>query len=155
MGTVQFTFNTSGGSPDNLLLTALTHHHRVLTSLSRFESRVVYSSIKGPMTGVLGAHWQLAYPLHNVSWYSPGGIDRNRVEAVRSALMEDRNLQLQPTHPDPYFAGAELGKTARLILIAEELGETATATQLRSQLAGFATPWLIGQGTDPWLCVVA
>jgi endo-1,3(4)-beta-glucanase len=52
---------------------------------------------------------------------------------------------------DPYFGGKQLAKLARLALIADELGETATAATLRARLSPLVAAWLDGTNGNPFV----
>jgi endo-1,3(4)-beta-glucanase len=53
--------------------------------------------------------------------------------SLRAALISDAN-SLTINAKDPYFGGKELARTARLIEIADLLGEAATKEKLKNQL---------------------
>ena len=63
-----------------------------------------------------------------------------------SALDVDKNFDPDPVtvSTDPYFGGKQMAKLARLALIADEIGETATAATLRARLAPLVAAWLDG-----------
>ncbi len=54
---------------------------------------------------------------------------------IRQALKDDINKAV--VAEDTYFGGKQLSAIGRLILIAEELGETELAEQYRSNLKGY------------------
>ncbi|MEL7163446.1 MAG: hypothetical protein AAFN92_21995, partial [Bacteroidota bacterium] len=61
----------------------------------------------------------------------------DRVEDVRAALQADVGLGVPS--PDPYFGGKELALLGRHALIADELGETALATECFALSSNFIT----------------
>lgn len=52
---------------------------------------------------------------------------------------------------DPYWGGKAMSRTARLVLIADELNETDASRRLRARLAEALEPWLNGTNPDPLL----
>ena len=69
--------------------------------------------------------------------------------AVRTALASDAGFVPDPAvADDTYFHGKQLAKLARLALIADELGETATAATLRARLAPLVAAWLDGTNAN-------
>jgi endo-1,3(4)-beta-glucanase len=71
--------------------------------------------------------------------------------AVRTALAGDAGFAPDPAtaDQDPYFGGKQLAKLARLALIADDLGETATAATLRARLSPLVARWLDGTNGNP------
>lgn len=108
----------------------------------------VLSSIRGPLTGVLGNVWTLSERLTTITWDAPRPIDPARVEAIRGALRaETRSLAIYPG--DPYFFGKGLARIARLALIADQLGEAQAAANCRNYLKQRLAQWLNGQNDNP------
>jgi len=108
------------------------------------------SFILGDLVGVIGSSWSLHYPLTTIEWFSPSGISNiEKADAIRSALEED--LPVEIVAGDPYFAGKQMARLARLSLIAEELGELEMAENYRSKLQPVLNSWLEATNSDPLL----
>jgi len=143
--TLTFSFVAKGEG--RLLMMALPHHldQGHLGGVAR--TKLVHSTLKGDMMGVVGDTWTLFESLPPVEFGAPRPIESSRKAAIREALKADKEKPLLV--PDPYGAGKEMGAVGRLALIADELGENATATALRGRLAKKLEEWLKGDGKDP------
>jgi endo-1,3(4)-beta-glucanase len=145
--TIAFAYETVGDGP--LLMAAMPHHLERLSGAT--PTALTYPTLFGAMKGVSGARWELAYALPDYDFRAPRAIDPSRVEAVRSALMADASYVPDATavSNDPYFGGKQLAKLARLVVIAEELGEEATAQTLTERLEPLVVAWLDGTNGNP------
>ncbi len=83
--TITFTWETQGGG--DLLTMALPHHLDVLTGGVTTDH--VYNTIKGDMVGIVGNQWTLTEDLTTMEFFSPSGIDSDKVAAIQAALEED------------------------------------------------------------------
>jgi endo-1,3(4)-beta-glucanase len=136
-----FTWKTEGsGDP---LIMALPHHKDLLVDAD--TAAVSATTIKGPMTGVVGKKWIQRLALPTVTWDAPRAIAPARVEDIRAALRADQNFK--PTAPDPYFFGKQVSAMGRLALIADTLDEGAIASGIRGRLATELAAW-IGDGAQ-------
>lgn len=132
-----------------LLMTALPHH------LARLEephdSAPWYRTIRGGMSAVVGETWTLDYPLAPIGWTAPRPIRADRREAVRSALAHDvaATVFSPAASENAYFGGKELTRAARLVVIARELAETASARNMAASLRPPVESWLDGTGPAP------
>ena len=121
------------------LLLALPHQRAILEGATAAPA-LAHRTIKGEMTGVIGARWVQHEPLPAITWTAPRPIAPERRDAVAAALLADRGMR--PVAADPYFFGKQAAAMGRLALIADELGDTATAGSLRAALAAELAPWL-------------
>ena len=140
---IQYVWNVVGSN--NALMYTLPHHLNYLVGSVRTGIKAY--GIKGEMEAIGGNFWLMKIPLTTISWNAVNSIDPSKRQAVLNALIEDQNLD--PTAPDPYFFGLELARSGRLALIADELGETAIATNIRNRLKTKIIPWLEGTNQDP------
>jgi len=142
---LSFEFTAKGGG--DLLMMGLPHHLDAghLSGVSR--TALKYATLKGEMVGVVGDTWTVAEDLPPVAWGAPRPIGAAFKEEVRAALKGD--MEKPFLVPDPYGSGKEMGAVGRLALIADELGEDATASALRERLAAKLEEWLTGGGKDP------
>ena len=124
---------------------ALPHHRAVLVEEAMAE--VAVTTIKGELQAVSGATWHLEEPLTTIGFESPGGIAPALVPAITAALEEDVDFPV--TAGDTYFGGKQLAALGRLALIADELGEAASAAAVRGSLEAALTPWMAGTNSDP------
>ena len=124
---------------------ALPHHVPVLQ-----ESPVpgaVATTIKGDLVAVAAGAWHLVEPLTTVGFEAPGGIAPALQPLIEAALVED--LGFAVTAGDTYFGGKQLAAIARLALIADEVGDAASAATARANLGAALEPWLAGTNGDP------
>jgi endo-1,3(4)-beta-glucanase len=141
---IDFTWEKEGDGA--LLMMALPHHVDSLSSPD-IAADVKYPTLRGEMVGVVGSTWTLSEPLPTIAWSAPRPVAADKVEAVKAALAAD--AAEVPVAKDPYFFGKQIAKLGRLVLIADELGEAATAAALREQMRNSLNPWLDGQNDNP------
>jgi endo-1,3(4)-beta-glucanase len=151
VATLRFVYTTSGSGP--LLTMAMPHH------LARLEAptlaALTYPTLSGTLQAVEGATWTMSLPLTTLGWTAPRSMAPAHLEAVRAALVTPLSgdatflPDAATVDADPYFGGKQLAKLARLALIADELGETATASTLRNRLAPLVAAWLDGSNGNP------
>jgi endo-1,3(4)-beta-glucanase len=141
---VGFTWQKQGAGP--LLMMALPHHLDSLVNATKTD--VDLRTIKGDMIGVSGDAWTFFEPLSTIGWTAPAGIAADRVAEIKVALAVDAAKE-KPVAEDAYFYGKQVAKLGRLALIADELGDTATASSLRDRMKASLDPWLTGQNSDP------
>ena len=143
VGDLQYTWNIIGSN--NALMFALPHHIDYLSGAQRTGIKAF--SIKGEMEAIAGSSWLLKIPLSTISWNAKNPIDPSKRQSILNALREDQNIKA--TAPDPYWFGLELARSGRLALIADELGETSIASNIRSHMKAAIIPWLQGINDDP------
>jgi endo-1,3(4)-beta-glucanase len=143
---VKFHWNTEGGAPGDLLMLALPHHMDILMNPSTVIPKR-YSSIKGKMTGVIGNEWLLEETLTSIKWFPPKPIDEDKRNEIAAALQEEKTYR--PRAVDPYFFGKETAAMGKLALVADSLGDTATAADIRNSMKEVIDPWLLGTNSDP------
>jgi endo-1,3(4)-beta-glucanase len=141
-GVVQFSWQTQGSG--DLLMMALPHHADHLVSPQ--TASATFASVRGKLQGIVGATWQLQYALSPAIRAAPRPVDPAHQADVLAALNSDKGYQ--PGGNAVYFFGKSIGKAAELLLIAEALGETATADSLRQTIEGALSPWLDGTSPD-------
>ena len=138
-----YTWETaSGGVP---LQFALPHQLVVLEEPVVAGAQV--TTIKGEMQAVAAVAWHMEEALTTVGFEAPGGIAAALEPLVQEALLED--LDFPVTAGDTYFGGKQLAAIARLALIADELGDAASAATARANLQAALEPWLAGTNGDP------
>lgn len=142
-GYVRFRWRSSGDG--SLLMMALPHHMPRLSG-TQLEN-IVYETIRGPMTGVVGNDWVLTYPLSSISWTAPRQLDGTLTAPLAEALHADADYT--PTALDPYFGGKQLAKLARLVLIAREVQEDGLADDWLARLRPLVSAWLTGSNERP------
>lgn len=144
---VVFTFRRRGDGP--LLMGALPHHRGRLRGAG--PTLAAYSTLRGELSTVAGDSWVMEYALPVVGWTAPRPVAAPRKAAIRAALLEDKAFipDAKAIAEDPYFGGKQLAKLARLILIADELGEAAAASELTERLRAGIEPWLTGANANP------
>jgi endo-1,3(4)-beta-glucanase len=147
VATTHFNYETTGTGP--LLMLAMPHHLARLVAPT--TTALAYQTLRGPLTAVEGNGWTMSLPLSTIGWNAPRAIDPLKLEAVRGALNGDAGYQPDPVKVanDTYFGGKYLAKLARLALIADDLGEVATAASLRARLTPLVSAWLEGTNPNP------
>jgi endo-1,3(4)-beta-glucanase len=141
-GVVEISWQTMGTG--DLLMMALPHHMDHLAKPNVVAAS--FTTIRGQMTGVVGTLWQLQYALSPVMRAAPTAVDPTHMAAILTALDADKGFQ--PGAADSYDFGKSVGKGAELLLIAEALGQTAAANQLRTAIEQVLGPWIMGKGAE-------
>ncbi|MFZ5893161.1 MAG: glycosyl hydrolase [Myxococcota bacterium] len=134
------------GTGQALLMLTLPHQRARFPAQAAF-TQLQHRTIKGTMVGFEGQAWQLDYARDGLLWRAPRAIAADRVSAVRQALTSDKAYQ--PVGDDPYFGGKALAKLARLILIADELGESDARDEMVERLRPRVEAWLSGTNAVP------
>ncbi|TMW59254.1 hypothetical protein Poli38472_004323 [Pythium oligandrum] len=144
-------------NPTNPLLMLANPHHvdsfsqnkqtdATFKQLSPFGHR----TIKSYMTPVRGNCWTLEEKLPQVGFDTNQTIaDQSQVDEIKNSLVLDANYT--PVAQDPYFFGKEIGRQARLVLIADTLGEDKIRDELLNKLEEWIQPWLVGENEDPFV----
>lgn len=154
--TMTMTFITQGSGP--LLMYVLPHHARALASggqLETEESKLAQStltsiySMKGKLRAIVADSWRLTYALPSVSWnYALAEkLGTQQMDQIAYQLMQDVKVG-QPSSSDPYGFGKEIGRAARLALIADYLGIPEARTQAISTLESSFLPWVTGSNPN-------
>jgi endo-1,3(4)-beta-glucanase len=147
VATLRFAYATSGQGP--LLMMALPHHLARLVAPQL--AGLTYSTLTGVQQAVVGSSWTMRLPLTTKDWSAPRAPTAAHLTDVISALAVDSAFVPDTTtvDGDPYFGGKQLAKLARLVLIADQLGDTDTASTLRARLAPLEAAWLDGKNGNP------
>lgn len=129
-----FSYTTVGsGAP---LIFALPHHQDLMPSANYTSLSLV--TLRGTMKALVGATWTLNETLTSISWTTPNPIPANRYADIQSALTIEKNSLYDTVGngwgASPYYYGKYLAKMAQLILIAEQIGDTATATSIATTI---------------------
>jgi endo-1,3(4)-beta-glucanase len=130
-------------------MNALPHHVARLNvpALVNLE----YPTLSGALRGVEGSTWSMTVPLTSISWTAPRAVAPGYLGAVKSALAVDATVapDANTVANDPYFGGKLLARLGRLALIADEVGEPATAASVRARLGPLVGAWLDGTNSNP------
>ncbi|KAG4946960.1 hypothetical protein JHK87_042967 [Glycine soja] len=119
----------------------LSYDHDV-TVLNDFK----YRSIDGDLVGVVGDSWVLeTNPIH-VKWNSNKGVEKESYGKIVTALV--KNVQALNSSEigtnSSYFYGKQVGRAARLALIAEEVSYPKVIPKVKKFLKETIEPWLDG-----------
>ena len=142
-GVVEFGWKKQGSG--SLLTMALPHHLTHLAQPTLVGMPI--TTVRGQMQGVAGDSWQLQYPLSTVLRAAPTPVDASHHDAIIAALNNDKGASPDPG-ADSYTFGKAVGRAAELLLIAEAMGETASADQLRSAIEAPLSQWFEGKNAD-------
>lgn len=146
--TLTYSFLTQGIG--QLLMLMLPHQSALQMYPDCDESKNVQSvyspiySIKGKLKPVVGDNWKLLYNLAQIGWnYALADKFSNaQLDSIAYSLQKEVK-QILPVSTDTYSFGKELGRMARLALIADNLG-IADARQIAVlNLENALTPWLL------------
>ena len=149
VATVRFVYTTSGTG--TLLLAAMPG--QLARMVAPATTGLTFPTLTGVLRAVEGSTWTMSLPLSTIGFAAPRPIAAAHVAAVRTALAADSSFVPDPVtvDKDPYFGGKQLAKLARLALIADELGENATAATLRARLRPLVAAWLDGTNGNPFV----
>ncbi|MEM6733778.1 MAG: glycosyl hydrolase, partial [Myxococcota bacterium] len=142
-GNVTFDWERTGSG--SLLMMALPHHQAILTGAT--TTAYTQKTIRGTMVGITGDQWVMDFDLPPLGFQAERPINSSFTSALESALALEKGAL--PTSTDTYFFGTEIGRMARLLLIAEALGDEESAAQLTTALKGQLAPWIAGTNADP------
>lgn len=136
--TETFTFTSTGTG--SLLMYTLPHHQQWLPGGQTYGAQL--TTLRGVMKAITGNTWTLTIPLPTIGWNNANPINSTRLAAVQAALTADKTFV--PAVNDPYFGGKQLGKAARLILIADQVGDTNARDTLLANLKSVINLYLNG-----------
>lgn len=130
-----------------LLMLSLPHHREIMsTCYTRRVSCVTFSSLDGPLEGVVGHKWGLVEERFRVQFHSTKGIDCSSARAQIIEALESEVNQLCPiSTPSTYFHGKALARASRMALIAEELCLPHLVSKVLEFLRVSLTPWFTGE----------
>ncbi len=86
-----FEWETNGGE---LLMMALPHHVDILVGGGVEQTDHAINTIKGDMVGVVGDVWTMEEQLTTIEFFSPGGIDSDKLAQIQTAITEDIGEQV-------------------------------------------------------------
>lgn len=130
----------------NLLMTCMPHHRDILVSPSLVFPAVSYRTLKGNAVAVVGNTWLMRERLTPITWHAPRNPAPGRVESIRQALLEERNLHVSAS--DPYFAGKQLARLASLVRVADVVGVPSVSAAALASLKNSIVPWLESRNPD-------
>jgi endo-1,3(4)-beta-glucanase len=140
---IAFNWKKQGAGP--LLMMALPHHLDSIVAPAKTD--VSLRTIKGDMVALTGDSWAFVEALSPIAWSAPSGIKPAYLADLKAALAVDA-VKEKPVAEDAYFFGKQIAKLGRLALIADEVGDAATATSIRDRMKTSLDPWLTGQNKD-------
>ena len=154
--TLNYQYLTAGTGP--LLMLALPHHMQSMVSPDNDESRaaqLVYSPIycmKGKLKAIVGDSWKMQYVLTQVGWnYALADkLSNAQLDSIAYWLQQEVKTVI-PSATDTYGFGKEVGRMARLALIADNLGIADARQTALSNLETSLNPWLQGVNPDALL----
>ncbi|KAI3909116.1 hypothetical protein MKW92_044811 [Papaver armeniacum] len=134
----------------NLLILAHPLHFQLLSSDEcnvEVLDELIYESMDGNLTGVVGDSWVLKTNHIPVSWHSIRGVDNEAIPELVYALITDvEGLNSKATTTDSsYFYGKLIAIAVRLALIAEEICLLHVIPEVVEFLKDSTEPWLDGK----------
>jgi endo-1,3(4)-beta-glucanase len=138
-----YTFSWTTVGSGQLLMCALPHHLDILRSPA--TTTLIRATIKGPAIGIVGSTWTLTEPQPTITWNAPHPLAEQAKEVIAAQLKKDASF-INNSTSDTYFAGKGLAKMARLLLIADQLGDTASVTLITTNLRASLTMWFTQNG---------
>uniref|UniRef100_K3WW36 glucan endo-1,3-beta-D-glucosidase n=1 Tax=Globisporangium ultimum (strain ATCC 200006 / CBS 805.95 / DAOM BR144) TaxID=431595 RepID=K3WW36_GLOUD len=145
-------FEGTNASDANLLMLANPHHADSFSTQQSDASfkvltKLGHRTVKSNMTAVLGKSWTLQETLPSIDFDTTQPITKPEyLEAIKVSLANDSNYT--PIAQDPYFFGKEVGRQARLALIADTVGNETLRDTLLDSLEEWLTPWLVGSNDN-------
>ncbi len=143
---IEFEYVTEDDS-DPLMMTL--PHHRDMMSGVTYVMPEAYVTMKGKMSGLVGKTWKMNEQLTTITWGAARSVPSQYTDAIRAALQSDQTLT--QTASDTYASGKNLAAMARLILIADEIGETTIASSIRDRLKTLLEKWFNSQTSDTFV----
>ncbi|KAJ2078973.1 hypothetical protein H4R24_004098 [Coemansia sp. RSA 988] len=143
--------STRSVSPTAQLLTfVLPHHVDRLDSKSLLSPGLTgYRSAKGPLAAIGSNLICYKQELQSVDFTGSNTITDADKTRIQSQLAKDI-AQVDVTAKDPYFFGKGVARVARLLQIAQEVGDAASASTLKTKIIALLQPWLVSQSnSDP------
>lgn len=137
--TTTFSYATVGSG--TLLMYSLPHHQATFDS-PNYETLTI-TTIRGVLRAVKGSTWTTTQALSTVTWSSPNEIDSGKISAIQAALDSEKNLQASDLNAtEAYLFGKQIARAARLVLIADQLGDTAARDNILTLMKPNLTSWL-------------
>lgn len=84
--------------------------------------------------------------LTKINWFEKTQFSAQAINTLRTVLNEDKNIT--PNAQDTYFFGKQIALMGRLALIADQIGNTTTAHEIRESMKVILTPRLEGKCND-------
>jgi len=105
--------------------------------------------MKGKLKAIVGEFWKLQYTMTNAGWnYVVADKLSNAQLDIIAFWLQQEVKSVIPSAQDPYGFGKEIGRMARLALIADNLG-IADARQIAIlNLENSLSSWLLGANPD-------
>ena len=152
---VQKCWSSSFFSTNSLLMIALPHH---LSRMDHSHISIVPSgghrNTRGYNTPVRTYHnkWVMAHPRTTIPWVETP--DAKRIPFLKNWLINnDSKFDLPPDvqrgYIDPYNAGKELSRVARLAIIADKLQLNDIADAFTKKLTAYISVWLDYKSANP------
>lgn len=145
-----------------LLMFATPHHQErirpIISSSNAVQQQAgCVATIHGPACPVLGGQWSLVEHLHRTSFHSMRSPNEEILPSIRSALEVDIDYEIPDNYMrgagDTYFAGKMLAKLARIVIIADEMGDVSPQKfdAALGRLRAGVEIWLNGSAASPLL----
>lgn len=138
-------FNWATAGTGSLLMLALPHHQDTINGQTLLAT--FYATLIGPMKGVVGTVWVMREALPTITWAAPKGIDPTKLDIVEAALGADKTY-VPGNASAIYEGGKDMAKAARLMLIAEQLGDADALSNLTNNLKPKVQAWLNSTGSN-------
>ncbi|KAM2525454.1 hypothetical protein TB1_022961 [Malus domestica] len=140
--TLSYKFEKKGG---DLLVLAHPLHLKLLSNATVLQN-FKYKSIDGDLVGIVGDLWLLAPKPIPVTWNSVGGVKKDAISEIKSAIRRDVDAlsSTESSTKSSYYYGKLVARAARLALIAEEVACSDVIPAIRTYLSDKIEPWLDG-----------
>ena len=137
-----YSFNWTVSGSGSLLMMALPHHVDILQSASTAAS-LNYWAAKGTMTGIIGNQWNLAesWPSWVTTWKSSKSINATYLNTIKTQLVADSSYVAYSPPQDTYFWAKGIATMGRLAMIADEVGDTTSASTIRTNMKTVLDTW--------------
>lgn len=142
---------TQNGQPP--LMLDLPIHRGMLEPSTTHVQGLSYFGIKGQMLGITEKKWVMEIPTPQLVFLEKKNLSPDQEKQIRSALISDAQHLLTTKFPvdGPYRTGKRLARAARLILIANRLGEEGLRDKMILRMESILSKHM--QGKKPWKLV--
>ncbi len=143
--TIVLDWQHAGASVGEML--AMPHHEGLLTPDPGWPTLPMATTLAGNLRLVPYAKTTFVLPLVPIAFDAPRAIEPTLASTLAQALATDATTAITAT--DPHGFGRQVSRKARLVLIADALGDATLAGTLRAEVAAALLPWIQGTNANP------
>lgn len=141
--TMTYAWGSEGDAP---LIYAQPHHQDTLSSVT--YTALEMRGMKGVGKAIKASTWTVVEPLTTIGWEAPGIIEPTALPDIIAAVNAEKDYIADTENDgngvDPYFTGKWVTKMARIMLIADQVGESAVVSTVAANLKPIILDWFSG-----------